>query len=64
MKIFKLLRKIFSNDTDREVAQIVDPVRKQFKKTALTAKEQRDLLRKNGVGLQVVVATGGIEHHE
>lgn len=54
--------RLFTHETDRQVHAIVEPVREQLKDTAKIAKKQRDLLRKDGVTMQIVIAAGGVRH--
>lgn len=59
-----MLRKLFTNDTDRQVAEIYKDAKKDFDSTAKIAKGHRDLLRKNGVTMQIFIATGGDHRHD
>lgn len=45
--------------TDEKVAEILEDVSKTSADTAKSAKRLEDLLRANGVSLQIVIATGG-----
>lgn len=63
-RIRKVLRKLFTKDTDRQVAEIYKVAKKDFDSTARVAKSHRDLLRLNGVAMQIFIATGGENRHD
>lgn len=54
-----ILRRMFSKDTDIYVDKIIKDASKQIRSTAKVAKKQRDLLQKDGITMQIYVATGG-----
>lgn len=58
-----LLKKIFTNKTDQQVAQIQAENQKMAKEASKEARALRNLLRKNGVTLQIYIATGGDHRH-
>lgn len=55
----KWYRKIFNNKTDAKVNAILKSTEKTSQETAVVAKDLHDLLKKNGVTLQIFIATGG-----
>lgn len=56
--IFKRFQE--AKDTDAKVDAILGDVSKTSQDTAASAKRLEDLLRANGVSLQIVVAVGGV----
>lgn len=58
--IFRLLRKIFDpRYTDKKVDKLNDASKKVFDDTAKVAKRHADLMKKNGVMMQIYIVTGG-----
>lgn len=57
--VLRAFRKLATKETDRKVAEIVEPVRAQIQETGKTARRQRDLLRLDGVTMQIYIAKGG-----
>lgn len=57
------LKKLFTNETDRKVAEIQAHNEKIAKETSKAALDLKRLLKKNGVTLQIYIATGGDKHH-
>lgn len=57
-----LKRILFPSRTDRVVKKYNDESEAMLKEAARVAKSHRDLLRKNGVALQIYIATGGDKH--
>lgn len=55
----RLLKLLFTKQADREVKAIHATSDKILKDTAYEAKQLRDLLKKNGITMQIYVATGG-----
>lgn len=55
--------KFMNKKTDEKVEAILKETSETTKDTAKVAKELRDLLKKNGVTLQIFIATGG-EHRK
>lgn len=55
------LRHIFSKDTDKKTDAIYNEVSEIAKKSADSSKRLEKLLKKNGVTLQIYIATGGLE---
>lgn len=53
------LKRMFSKETDIYVDKIIKDASKQIRSTAKVAKKQRDLLQKDGITMQIYVATGG-----
>lgn len=53
------LKRLFSKDTDVYVDKIFKDASKQIRSTAKVAKIQRDLLQKDGITMQIYIATGG-----
>lgn len=63
MMIMETLKKLFwPHYTDRIVQDLTDDTLKEFQQTAKVAKSHRDLLRKNGVTLQITIAAGADKH--
>ncbi len=59
-----LLRKLFTREVDRQVEAIYnDEVSQPLHKAGKTADSLNRLLKKNGVTLQIYIATGGDKHH-
>lgn len=56
------LKKLFTNETDRKVAEIQAHNEKVAKDTAKAASSLTRLLKKNGITLQIYIATGGDKH--
>lgn len=64
MKIFRTIRKIFDTRyTDREIQSIQADTTKKLEDTSTVAKRHVELLKKNGVMMQIYIATGG-DHHD
>lgn len=55
----KKLTRLFSHDTDKAVNEILDNTSMQSAEAATEAKKLADLLKQNGVTLQIYIATGG-----
>lgn len=53
------LRHLFSKKTDRMVDAKLDEVSRIAKKSAASSKRLENLLKKDGVTLQIYIATGG-----
>lgn len=51
------------NKTDTKAAEIAADNEQKLRETAIAAKKLRDLLKKNGVTLQIYIATGGDRRH-
>lgn len=65
MLFMETLKKLFvPHYTDNIVQVLTDDTLKEFHETAIVAKSHRDLLRKNGVTLQITVAAGADKHHD
>lgn len=61
--MFKALRKIFTKEVDRQEAAILDKaVTPSLRSAGQTADSLHRLLKKNGITLQIYVATGGDKH--
>lgn len=59
--IFKKLRRIFSQDTDKVVGEINEQNARTYKEAAQSASRHKELLEENGITYQIFIATGG--HH-
>lgn len=58
--IMRQLKKLLTKETDRRVDLIFEhEIKKPLKDTARTAKKITRLLEKDGVTLQIYIATGG-----
>jgi hypothetical protein len=57
------LRKLFTNETDRRVAEIQAYNEERAKEASKAALDLKKLLMKNGVTLQIYIATGGDKRH-
>lgn len=55
----KLLVKLFTHKTDKIVEEIHEKNRQDLKAASKEAKALKDLLKKNGVSMQIFIATGG-----
>lgn len=53
------LRKLFSKENDRVVREILDENIAKNYEAAAQARSLNELLKKNGVTLQIVISTGG-----
>lgn len=61
--MMRLLRKLFSSETDKRVDQIFeDDIRKPLQESTKAGDDLTALLKKNGVTLKVFIATGGDKH--
>lgn len=58
--MLSLFRKLFTKDVDRQVDAIFDDeIAKPLQDSAKSARSLATLLKKNGVTLQIYIATGG-----
>lgn len=57
------LKRLFTNETDRKVAEIQAHNAKVAKATSKAGLDLKKLLAKNGVTLQIYIATGGDKRH-
>lgn len=55
--------KFWRNKTDDHAAEIAADNEKKLRETAESAKKLKELLLKNGVTLQIFIATGGDKRH-
>lgn len=61
--MLRLIRKLFSKEVDRKVDAIfADEINPSLKSADKTAASLTTLLKKNGVTLQIYIATGGDKH--
>lgn len=61
--MMETLKKIFlPSYTDNIVEPMTEDAQREFKATAKVAKSHRDLLKRNGVTLQIMVGAGGDKH--
>ncbi len=61
--MLNMLKRLFlSRPTDEKVAAINEERRAILQDVSKVAKRHRDLLKKNGVALQIYIATGGDKH--
>jgi predicted DNA binding CopG/RHH family protein len=62
MSIKEMFKKIFTNKTDAKVDELNRQSLKKIDDSARVAKRHAELLKKNGVGMRIFIATGG-DHH-
>lgn len=61
--MMETLKKIFlPSYTDNIVEPMTEDAQREFKATAKVAKSHRDLLKRNGVTLQIMVGAGADKH--
>ncbi len=59
--MFNMLKKLFSSENDRTVDAINKESAHMLRSAAKQAKRNNDLLKKNGITLQIFIASGGDE---
>ena len=57
------LTKLFTNETDRKVAEIQAHNAKVAKDTTKVARDLTRLLKKDGITMPILIATGGDKRH-